>query len=229
MHRCFIVAAALCATTAAATDAAARRVVLPPRHRVLASGACDLSGTYTDRDGNVAALAQHADLTLNATSLSASGWTTARGALSGSTSAWMVFNTANLTAVISVGCTRLSWSNGAVWTQTQPNTDVSLVHVVFMTHLDIGFTLLARDVCDQCVGRGAVRRGAVRRFRACAALLCSVCSCADGPRRAHHTNSLSTRPADISSATSREALRCRRSCARWGGPRSTLSLHTRGS
>lgn len=61
----------------------------------------------------------------------------------------MVFNADNLTAAVSVGCTKLSWSNGAVWTQTQPNSAVERVHIVFMTHLDVGFTLLARDVCDQ--------------------------------------------------------------------------------
>ena len=112
-------------------------------------GNCNLTGSWVDASvGDLATMVQHADGTLFATSLSQSGWATASGAVSGPTSLWMVFDAANLTGVVAE-CSSISWSNGATWQLTQPNTNITTVHVVFMTHLDVGFTLLARDVCEE--------------------------------------------------------------------------------
>merc|ERR1719247_1921956 len=42
----------------------------------------------------------------------------------------------------------ISWSNGAVWRRATPTADVRKVHLVYMTHLDLGFTNTTRGVCD---------------------------------------------------------------------------------
>lgn len=43
----------------------------------------------------------------------------------------------------------LAWSNG--WLPfVRPDPTLARIHLVYMTHLDVGFTLAARDVCDQC-------------------------------------------------------------------------------
>jgi hypothetical protein len=80
---------------------------------------------------------------------SGSGWTDAAGAVTSPSTAWMVFNTVNLTARVAASCTSLHWSNSATWTLSQPVGNITTVHAVMMTHLDVGFTLLARDVCEE--------------------------------------------------------------------------------
>ena len=41
------------------------------------------------------------------------------------------------------------WDNGATWTILEPQKDVTSVHLVWMTHLDLGFTDTTRNVCDE--------------------------------------------------------------------------------
>ena len=111
---------------------------------------CNLNGTWVDTHaGDIANVLQYPDGSLLAKSLSQSGWTTATGAIASPGSLWMIFNSANLTGAIVAECSGINWSNGATWQLTQPNTNITTVHVVFMTHLDVGFTLLARDVCEE--------------------------------------------------------------------------------
>jgi hypothetical protein len=62
----------------------------------------------------------------------------------------MTFDSGNTVfGLVVAGCSTISWSNNAKWARTQPAENITTVHVVFMTHLDIGFTKLARDVCEQ--------------------------------------------------------------------------------
>lgn len=48
-------------------------------------------------------------------------------------------------------CANISgWSNGAAaWIRVAPPTALSKIHLVFMTHLDLGFTDTTRGVCDE--------------------------------------------------------------------------------
>ena len=49
-------------------------------------------------------------------------------------------------------CTQLRWSNGDVWDLA--DTTIARVHVVFMTHLDVGYTLPSIDaVIEVCARR----------------------------------------------------------------------------
>jgi hypothetical protein len=117
--------------------------------KVAAASCGNITGLYVDGSGNIATLTESAGGSLFAQSLSNSGWTTAVGGMSSPSSCWMVFNAANLTGSLSDECNTISWSNGATWVLTEPDSNVTTVHAVFMTHLDVGFTLLARDVCEE--------------------------------------------------------------------------------
>lgn len=123
--------------------------VKPSKLRVLDEGLCDLTGSWIDNGGSVARIQQYGTF-INATSVSPNSWSVATGQVLSPSSLWMNFGPGNnLTALITSGCTQLQWSNGELWVLTQPVTNITTVHVVFMTHLDIGFTLLARDVCEE--------------------------------------------------------------------------------
>ena len=135
-------------------SSAADPFVQAPLHRLVPGRAavCDLTGSWVDGSNNEASLQQAPSLALNATSLSPStGWHSAQGQLAADgATLWLDFGAGNnLTARVAAGCSALQFSNGATWTHSQPLANVTTVHVVFMTHLDIGFTLLAKDVCEE--------------------------------------------------------------------------------
>ena len=133
------------------------RLVDMPRSAIDALQPCNLSGTWVDGGGNVALMTQ-TNLSLHATSVSGgTGWSTADGAVGvDGVSAWLVFSGKNLTATIIAGCTNMHWSNGAKWSLSQPVDNITTVHAVFMTHLDVGFTDFARVVCEK-VSRSSLR------------------------------------------------------------------------
>ena len=124
--------------------------VRAPAHRLLSGGICNLTGTWLDPSSNEAVLTQ-VGLSVNATSLTPTGWTTAYGQLSpDGSSLWLDFGPGNnLTARVTAACSTLGFSNGVTWTHSPPLRTITTVHAVFMTHLDIGFTLLAKDVCEE--------------------------------------------------------------------------------
>jgi hypothetical protein len=144
-----LILAAFFAPPLAAAAAARRRpdlVRAPPRW-MSPTGGCDLEGTWADGTGEYAV--SQAGAAVTALAVGFPGWHKATGTLAGDALAMHFDNGADLTAAVGVACSQLSWSNGATWARTQPVANVTTVHVVFMTHLDIGFTKLARDVCEQ--------------------------------------------------------------------------------
>lgn len=55
------------------------------------------------------------------------------------------------TGVLADDCQSINWGAWGVWNRAEANevtAGVTHVHTVFMTHLDIGFTALAHDVCE---------------------------------------------------------------------------------
>ena len=155
-----LAAAAATSSAAAATSssgaAAATRAdpfVLPARAQRLPGGGCSLTADYVDNGGGYARIVDSAGA-LNVTALSPEGWGpwVAGSFDSASLAGWVNFGAAdNLTFTATAGCTALSFSNGETWRATQPLANITTVHAVFMTHLDVGFTLLANDVCEQCM------------------------------------------------------------------------------
>ena len=112
---------------------------------------CNLNGNWIDTNGNIANIAQDNNNNLLVTSLTqGTGWTNATGYLVNQTFLWVNFGTNNnLTASVSPWCTDLMFSNNQHWSKTQPIANITKLHIVFMTHLDIGFTKLAADVCEE--------------------------------------------------------------------------------
>ena len=126
-------------------------VVHPPPFRVTSTGLCNLTGYWTDSDDNEAMIVQSADGSLLATAITPVGWTTAPGTLSadGLTATFNFSNSgAPLTAGVAAACTQLRFP-ATTWTLTPHRSDVTTVHVVMLTHLDVGFTLLGNDVCEE--------------------------------------------------------------------------------
>ena len=85
--------------------------------------------------------------TVTAVDHSAVGWNKATGIFTDAFLSMHFDNGADINATVVAACSQIKWSNSARWTRTQPNDNITQVHVVFMTHLDIGFTKLAKDVC----------------------------------------------------------------------------------
>ena len=142
----------LALASSASSSAAADPFVLPARARRLAGGGCSLTADYVDNSGAYSRITDDGAGVLNVTALSPEGWgpNVAGRFDSAALSGWVNFGASdNLTFAAVAGCSALQFSNGETWTVTQPLANISTVHVVFMTHLDIGFTLLARDVCEQ--------------------------------------------------------------------------------
>ena len=142
-----------CRLALAMASASATKLLRPPPHRLAANDiGCDLSGDYRDTSFNMARLKQTGD-TFNVSSLSSgTGWQTAQGAVSpDGKSLWMCFGSCatNLTATWDGSCSNLYFSNGQTWMMMQPMANITTVHVVFMTHLDLGYTNLARNICDE--------------------------------------------------------------------------------
>lgn len=136
--------------------AAARRAATLAATAALAAGApaCgNLTGTWVDRAGNVATLLVHADGAISAVSHApATSWRTAVGAAAPDGSAlWVDFALGNQSGVLVTNCSLISWAGGgSFWSAAGPSLApaVSDVHIVSMAHLDLGYTALARDVCD---------------------------------------------------------------------------------
>lgn len=122
-------------------------LVIPPKAHVSLSGDCILTGSWQDNSGEYK-VSQSGDA-VAATPVGDPGWHNASGTLTGS-NLTMTFSSGNtLWGLVVAGCSTINWSNNAKWARTQPSENITTVHVVFMTHLDIGFTKLARDVCEQ--------------------------------------------------------------------------------
>ena len=136
---------------AASAHGAASPLILPARSQRRLAGGCSLTADYVDDGGAYSRIAD-AGGALTVFAVSPEGWgPQVPGAFDAtSMSGWVNFGAANnLTFTAVAGCSALRFSNGETWTVTQPVANISTVHVVFMTHLDVGFTLLARDVCEQ--------------------------------------------------------------------------------
>jgi hypothetical protein len=83
-------------------------------------------------------------------------------------------NTNRLTeGTVASDCSSITWGNGATWTRDPQN--ITRIHLIFMTHLDLGFTDTTRNVCDQYfnsffpkafeTSAELRRRGGAARFR----------------------------------------------------------------
>ena len=139
-------ALALCAGAAAAD-----RHVRPAPSSLDGLGLCDVAGYYLDNAGAESRISALGVGVISVEAISPEPWGPVvpgmfdAAALVG----WVNFGAAdNLTFAAISGCSSLAFSNGETWTRTQPSANIATVHAVFMTHLDVGFTLLARDVCE---------------------------------------------------------------------------------
>jgi hypothetical protein len=78
------------------------------------------------------------------------GWSGASGTWDGTTLNITFTGEPNgdqsLTGTLGAMCASIQWSNGATW--TRGDDTVETVTMVFMVHLDVGFTNLAANVCD---------------------------------------------------------------------------------
>ena len=138
------------ALAATATSAAAAAAAAAP---------CRLQGNWADRGGNVMLLELAADNSLTATSVYGAmpgGAASATGrAAADASSLWLQFGPTNLTGVLVNECAALWFGAGAAdnvvfglaSASAQP-LKVETVHLVNMAHLDLGYTDLARNVCD---------------------------------------------------------------------------------
>lgn len=113
----------------------------------VASGGVASGGVaYVDAGSGAVASVQQAGKELHVTSLSPStGWRTANGTVEGQVVRVDFANT-TLEGRLGPQCDRIHWNNGVTWFRRYE--DIRTVDVVFMTHLDVGFTNLARNVCD---------------------------------------------------------------------------------
>lgn len=137
---------------AAASELTLEPFIKPSPSSSLAGGLCSLSGFFVDNGGNEANVTQNADFSLDIFSLSSNtGWSEAKGQYNAAQlNGWVNFGPDNnLTFTSQAACNTMSFSNGQTWTKSQPIANITTVHIVYMTHLDVGFTLLARDVCEE--------------------------------------------------------------------------------
>ena len=126
------------------------------------ASACDVQGTYVDRSGNIATLKVAPSGAIAATSFSGTRWSKCSGGVIDDTHIFLAFHGAadNETGTFASNCSALIWPGAApsVWGKVgsylygaAPAGDgvvVTDVHMVFMSHLDLGYTDLARNVCD---------------------------------------------------------------------------------
>jgi hypothetical protein len=117
---------------------------------------CSLTGSWFDvtADGNNH-LNETADNCSVAISSAAGTWAPTVGNLSGTALSVRFSNSGPLiTGEVEVDCATIAWSNGATWVAgtapppPPPPADISSIHLVYMTHLDLGFTDTTRNVCD---------------------------------------------------------------------------------
>lgn len=118
--------------------------------------ACNPSGTYVDRSGNIASLLVSPDGTINATSYSGTRWSSCVGKVIDETHLWLAFHpTDNETATFVSNCSALEFPGaepsvwGKVGNYNYPDAKVTDVHLLWMSHLDLGYTSYARTVCDE--------------------------------------------------------------------------------
>lgn len=118
------------------------------------TSACNLAGSWVDRSGNLATFVVDGEGRIDAVSLygNTPSWKKARGQASADgTSLWLAFSASNnQTGTLVNNCSAIAWPTGSVWGYASAETDpeISQVHFVFMAHLDLGYTNLARNVCD---------------------------------------------------------------------------------
>jgi len=117
---------------------------------------CDVTGTYVDRSGNIASLIVSPDGSINATSYSNTRWTTCSGHVIDETHIWLAFHpTDNETATFVSNCSALEFPGAApsVWGKVgsyeYQDAKITDVHLIWMSHLDLGYTSYARTVCDE--------------------------------------------------------------------------------
>ena len=114
--------------------------------------ACNVAGTWTDRSGNVATIKVDSSNGVSAQSVYGhTSWKSASGAVSpDGTSIWINFANGNQTGTVVNNCSAIWWENESVWgfTGSSLTPVISTVHMVFMAHLDLGYTDLAQNVCD---------------------------------------------------------------------------------
>lgn len=119
--------------------------------------ACNFTGTYVDRVGNIATLLVSPTGSIEARSFSGTKWHTAKGRVIDDTHLWLAFHpTDNETATLESNCSALVLPGAApsVWGKVGDflyggkDTVVTDVHMVFLSHLDLGYTDLARNICD---------------------------------------------------------------------------------
>ncbi|XP_065194900.1 uncharacterized protein LOC135826196 [Sycon ciliatum] len=118
---------------------------------------CDMSADYRDGSGVIYNV-QKTDWNVSATVVfvpkgTKLGWSHATGVVDPST--WriiMEFNYTSMNRTVRVWgtvkwqCSEIDFDNKAVW--WRPDTTLTDIHLVYMTHLDVGFTDGARNVCD---------------------------------------------------------------------------------
>ena len=111
---------------------------------------CDLSGAWYDNSGNLATIAQNSAGGLEVTAVSPTSWLTATGELTGNgTTLELSFGgAAPMDAVVSPSCWTLRFANMQQWQRGETFDNITTVHLIYMVHLDIGFTDLARGVCE---------------------------------------------------------------------------------
>lgn len=120
--------------------------------------ACNVTGTWVDRSGKIATLLVNADGSISATSFSHTLWSTAEGRVLDDTHIWIAFHpTDNETGSLESNCSALVLPGAApsIWGKVGgylygPSSGISVtdVHMIFMSHLDLGYTDLARNICD---------------------------------------------------------------------------------
>lgn len=130
---------ALCAAAAvsSARGAAGDPFVLPAPARRLAGGGggCSLTANYVDDGGAYSRIVDVGGV-LNVTAVSPEGWgPQVAGAFDAAAlTGWVNFGASDkMTFTAVAGCSALRFSNGETWTVTQPLTNITTVHVVFMT------------------------------------------------------------------------------------------------
>jgi hypothetical protein len=133
--------------------AAVLAAAAPAAAAAAAAATCALSGTWVDRSGNVASIDVAADGRLTAKSVyGGTSWKTAKGAAAADgLSLWIDFARGNQTGTVVSNCSAIWWEgDGSVWGYAGDALAprVTDVHLVFMSHLDLGYTDLMRNVCD---------------------------------------------------------------------------------
>jgi hypothetical protein len=119
---------------------------------------CNVTGTWVDRSGKIATLLVLADGSIAATSFSHTLWSSAQGRVIDDAHIWIAFHPDdNETGTLESNCSTLVLPGAApsIWGKVGdylfgPSSGIFItdVHMVFMAHLDLGYTDLARNICD---------------------------------------------------------------------------------